>query len=221
MQILGQSGMEALRYIAVEGPIGAGKTSLADLLAKRFSARCVLENPNENPFLDRFYQDRKKYAFQTQIFFLLSRYQQQQELQQLDLFNQLTISDYLFAKDRIFASINLDKNEMALYERVYRLLTGQIPTPDLVIYLQAKASVLLSRIRQRNEEYERSIEPEYLQVLVETYNSYFFHYTETPLLVIDTSEIDFVHREKDLASLVREIQKPRKGTWYYVPQSLR
>ena len=211
--------MGAVRYIAVEGPIGVGKTSLAGLLAKRFSARRILETPPENPFLPRFYTDRKKYAFQTQIFFLLSRYQQQQDLQQLDLFSQLTISDYLFTRDRIFASINLDENEMALYERIYRLLTGRIPTPDLVIYLQARAQVLLSRIRQRNEEYERSIEADYLQTLVQAYNDYFFHYNESPLLVIDTSEIDFVHREQDLVSLVKEVQKPRKGTWYYVPQS--
>jgi deoxyadenosine/deoxycytidine kinase len=131
----------------------------------------------------------------------------------------LTISDYLFARDRIFASINLDENEMALYERIYRLLTGRIPTPDLVIYLQAKAPVLLSRIRQSKEEYERSIGADYLQTLVQAYNNYFFHYSESPLLVIDTSEIDFVHKEKDLAGLVRQIQKPRTGTWYYVPQS--
>jgi len=211
--------METLRYIAVEGPIGIGKTSLATLLAREFSARCILENPNENPFLRRFYQDRKKYAFQTQIFFLLNRYQQQQELQQMDLFNQLTLSDYLFAKDRIFASVNLDENEMALYDRVYRLLTGRIPTPDLVIYLQAKTHVLLSRIRQRDHDCERSIETGYLQTLVQAYNDFFFHYSESPLLIIDTSEIDFVHREKDMAGLVREVQKPRKGTWYYVPQS--
>lgn len=211
--------MEALRYIAVEGPIGVGKTSLTGLLAKEFSARRILETPQENPFLPRFYQDRKKYAFQTQIFFLLSRYQQQQELQQLDLFSQLTISDYLFAKDRIFASVNLDEAEMTLYERIYRLLTGRIPTPDLVIYLQAKAPVLLSRIRQRTQEFERSMDSEYLQKLIEAYHNYFFHYSESPLLVIDTSEIDFVRKEQDLASLVREIQRPRSGTWYYVPQS--
>ena len=211
--------MEALRYIAVEGPIGVGKTSLTGLLANEFSARRIVETPHENPFLSRFYQDRKKYAFQAQIFFLLRRYQQQQELLQLDLFSRLTISDYLFARDRIFASINLDENEMALYERIYRLLTGRIPTPDLVIYLQAKTPVLLSRIKQRNQEYERSIEVDYLETLLRTYNNYFFHYDESPLLVIDTNEIDFVHRESDLAGLVREIQKPRRGTWYYVPQS--
>jgi deoxyguanosine kinase len=211
--------MGTLRYISVEGPIGVGKTSLTTLLAQNFSARCILEEPRENPFLARFYQDPKKYAFQTQIFFLLSRYQQQQELQQLDLFSQLTISDYLFAKDTIFASVSLDENELALYERVYRLLTGRIPTPDLVIYLQAKPAVLMSRIRQRDYDYERSIEADYLQTLVEAYNNFFFHYNDSPLLVIDTSEIDFVHREQDMAGLVREIQRPRKGTWYYVPQS--
>jgi deoxyadenosine/deoxycytidine kinase len=211
--------MGTLRYIAVEGPIGVGKTSLATLLAKEFSARCILENPGENPFLTRFYRDQKKYAFQTQIFFLLSRYQQQQELQQLDLFSQLTISDYLFPKDKIFASINLDENEFALYEQVYALLTGRIPSPDMVIYLQAKPGVLLSRIRQRDHDYERSIEAGYLRALVEAYNNFFFHYDESPLLVIDTSEIDFVHRQQDMAGLIREIQRPRKGTWYYVPQS--
>lgn len=211
--------MGDLRYIAVEGPIGVGKTSLAALLANELSARCITSNPSENPFLPRFYKDRKKYAFQTQIFFLLSRYQQQQQLQQLDLFKQVTVSDYLFAKDRIFASINLDENEMALYERIYRLLTGRIPTPDLVIYLQAKAQVLLSRIKQRSPEHERSIEADYLETLLQAYNNYFFHYDESPLLVIDTNEIDFVHKEGDLAGLVREIQKPRRGTWYYVPES--
>jgi len=211
--------MGDLRYIAVEGPIGVGKTSLAALLANELSARCITSNPGENPFLPRFYNDRKKYAFQTQIFFLLSRYQQQQQLQQMDLFKQVTVSDYLFAKDRIFASINLDENEMALYERIYRLLTGRIPTPDLVIYLQAKAQVLLSRIKQRSQEYDRSIEADYLEALLQAYNNYFFHYDESPLLVIDTNEIDFVHKEGDLAGLVREIQKPRWGTWYYVPES--
>jgi deoxyadenosine/deoxycytidine kinase len=137
----------------------------------------------------------------------------------MDLFNRLTISDYMFAKDRIFASINLDENEMALYERIYRLLTGRIPTPDLVVYLQARADALLSRIKQREPEYERSIGEDYLEMLVEAYNNYFFHYSESPLLVIDTSDIDFIHRPKDLAGLIREVQKPRTGTWYYVPES--
>jgi len=205
------------RYIVIEGPIGVGKTSLTKLLAKEFNARCILEKPEENPFLSQFYQDRKKYAFQTQIFFLLNRFQQQKEIAQLDLFNQVTLCDYLFAKDRIFASLNLDNHELALYEQIFHLLTGQIPSPDLVIFLQAKPEVLLHRIKSRNIPYEREIDLEYLKMLTEGYNYYFFHYDHTPLLVVNTSEIDFVNREEDFVQLVREIKQMKKGTWYFIP----
>jgi deoxyguanosine kinase len=205
------------RYIVIEGPIGVGKTSLTKLLAKEFNARCILEKPEENPFLAQFYQDRKKYAFQTQIFFLLNRFQQQKEIAQLDLFNQVTLCDYLFAKDRIFASLNLDNHELALYEQIFHLLTGQIPSPDLVIFLQAKPEVLLHRIKSRNIPYEREIDLEYLKMLAEGYNYYFFHYDHTPLLVVNTSEIDFVNREEDFVQLVREIKQMKKGTWYFIP----
>ncbi|MGA2464368.1 MAG: deoxynucleoside kinase [Thermodesulfobacteriota bacterium] len=205
------------RYIVIEGPIGVGKTSLTKLLAKEFNARCILEKPEENPFLAQFYQDRKKYAFQTQIFFLLNRFQQQKEIAQLDLFNQVTLCDYLFAKDRIFASLNLDNHELALYEQTFHLLTGQIPSPDLVIFLQAKPEVLLHRIKSRNIPYEREIDLEYLKMLTEGYNYYFFHYDHTPLLVVNTSEIDFVNREEDFVQLVREIKQMKKGTWYFIP----
>jgi deoxyguanosine kinase len=205
------------RYIVIEGPIGVGKTSLTKLLAKEFNARCILEKPEENPFLAQFYQDRKKYAFQTQIFFLLNRFQQQKEIAQLDLFNQVTLCDYLFAKDRIFASLNLDNHELALYEQTFHLLTGQIPSPDLVIFLQAKPEVLLHRIKSRNIPYEREIDIEYLKMLTEGYNYYFFHYDHTPLLVVNTSEIDFVNREEDFVQLVREIKQMKKGTWYFIP----
>jgi len=205
------------RYIVIEGPIGVGKTSLTKLLAKEFNARCILEKPEENPFLAQFYQDRKKYAFQTQIFFLLNRFQQQKEIAQLDLFNQVTLCDYLFAKDRIFASLNLDNHELALYEQIFHLLTGQIPSPDLVIFLQAKPEVLLHRIKSRNIPYEREIDLEYLKMLTEGYNYYFFHYDHTPLLVVNTSEIDFVNREEDFVQLVREIKQMKKGTWYFIP----
>jgi deoxyadenosine/deoxycytidine kinase len=201
----------------IEGPIGVGKTSLTKLLAKEFNARCILEKPEENPFLAQFYQDRKKYAFQTQIFFLLNRFQQQKEIAQLDLFNQVTLCDYLFAKDRIFASLNLDNHELALYEQIFHLLTGQIPSPDLVIFLQAKPEVLLHRIKSRNIPYEREIDLEYLKMLTEGYNYYFFHYDHTPLLVVNTSEIDFVNREEDFVQLVREIKQMKKGTWYFIP----
>lgn len=206
------------RYVIVEGPIGVGKTSLVKLLAKEFNARTVLEKPEENPFLPQFYQDRKKYAFQAQLFFLLNRYQQQKEIAQLDLFNQITISDYLFAKDRIFASVNLDDHELALYEQIYQLLNSQMPSPDLVIYLQAKPEVLLHRIRSRNHPYERELDLDYLKLLNEAYNYYFFHYDQSPLLIVDTSEIDFVKRQKDLDQLTREIKQMKKGTWYFVPR---
>ena len=206
------------RYIVIEGPIGVGKTSLAGLLAKEFNARMAVEEPEENPFLKQFYQDRKKYAFQTQLFFLLNRFQQQKEIAQLDLFNQVTVSDYLFAKDRIFASINLDDHELALYTQIYQLLNGQIPTPDLIIFLQAKPEILLHRIRSRGHSYEKEIELDYLKVLTEAYNYYFFHYDQSPLLIIDTSEIDFVKRKEDLSQLIREIKQMRKGTSYFVPK---
>jgi deoxyadenosine/deoxycytidine kinase len=205
------------RYIVIEGPIGVGKTSLTRLLAKEFNARLILEKPEDNPFLSQFYQDRKKYAFQTQIFFLLNRYQQQKEIAQLDLFNQITLCDYLFAKDRIFASLNLDDHELALYEQVYHLLNGQIPSPDMVIFLQAKPEVLLHRIKSRNISYEKEIDLEYLKTLTEAYNYYFFHYDLSPLLVVDTSEIDFVNRNEDLAQMIREIQQMKKGTCYFIP----
>ena len=209
--------MESFRYIVVEGPIGVGKTNLVERLSTRFKARCILESPEENPFLHRFYQDRKKYAFQTQLFFLLNRYQQQREIRQIDLFNQITLSDYLFVKDRIFAYLNLDENELALYERIFALLDGRISKPDLVIFLQAKPEKLLARIRSRDLEYEREIDIEYLRALSQAYNTYFFHYEESPLLVVDTTEIDFVNREEDLENLIREVRSMKRGTWYYKP----
>jgi len=209
------------QHIVIEGPIGVGKTSLAKLLAKVFHARCLLEKPEENPFLAHFYQDPKKYAFQAQVFFLLTRFQQQREIAQLDLFNQVTLSDYLFDKDRIFALLNLDEHELALYEKIFQLLEGRLPTPDLVIFLQAKAEVLLQRIKSRNIPYEKEIELEYLKRLTEAYNYYFFHYDQSPLLVVNTSEIDFVKRKEDLDQLLREIKKMRKGTWYFTPMRSR
>src|SRR4030042_4494735 len=153
------------QYIVIEGPIGVGKTSLTRLLANELNARSILEKPDENPFLSHFYQDRKKYAFQTQIFFLLNRFQQKKEIAQLDLFNQVTLCDYLFAQDRIFASLNLDDHELALYDQIFHLLSGQIPSPDLVIFLQAKPEVLIHRIKTRNIPYEKEIDLEYLAAL--------------------------------------------------------
>ena len=205
------------RYIVVEGPIGVGKTALTRALAKRFGARSVFEIVEENPFLASFYQDRNKYAFQTQLFFLLSRFKQQQDLFQQDLFSQVTVSDYLFAKDRIFASITLDPNELGLYERVYDHLGPRVMRPDLVIYLQARLDVLLARIRKRGREFERKFDADYLAELSRTYNDFFHRYDDTPLLVINTSDIDFVESEKDFEELIRAMGSIRAGTHYYQP----
>ena len=205
------------QYIVIEGPIGVGKTSLARLLAEEFGARLVLEKPEENPFLSHFYQDRKKYAFQAQVFFLLTRFQQQQQIAQLDLFSQVTISDYLFEKDRLFALLNLDEHEFALYEKIFQLLVGRLPTPDLVIFLQAKPEVLLQRIKSRNIAYEKEIDSDYLKRVTEAYNYHFLHYDQSPLLVINTSEINFVKRREDLDQLLREIKGMKKGTTYFTP----
>lgn len=213
--------MERARYIVVEGPIGVGKTSLVKLLAERFKGRTLFEIVDENPFLASFYQNRAKYAFQTQLFFLLSRFKQQQELWQQDLFNEVTLSDYLFAKDRIFASINLDANEMALYDRVFDLLNPRTVKPDLVVYLQGRLEVLLARIKKRGREFERRLESAYLERLVAAYNDFFFHYNETPLLVINTSDIDFVDRPDDLENLIAVIRKMKKGTQHYIPLGTR
>jgi deoxyadenosine/deoxycytidine kinase len=209
------------RYIVVEGPIGVGKTTLTRALSKRFGARSVLEVVEENPFLASFYQDRNKFAFQTQLFFLLSRFKQQQELFQQDLFSQVTISDYLFAKDRIFASITLDPNELALYERIYETLGPRVMKPDLVIYLQARLEVLLARIKKRGRDFERKFDAEYLAELSRTYNDFFHRYDETPLLVINTSDIDFVDSEEDFEELIRAMSSIKYGTHYYQPLGTR
>lgn len=210
--------MERARYIVVEGPIGVGKTTLANLLAERMGGRTVLEEVEENPFLPQFYRDREKHAFQTQLFFLLSRFRQQQELFQQDLFSQVTIADYLFAKDRIFATLNLRDAEMALYDRVWELLRPRVVRPDLVVYLQARLDVLLARIRKRGREFERSIDPDYLARLSATYADFFFHYDETPLLVINTSDIDLAENPEHQEAIVELVRRHRRGVQHYIPR---
>ncbi len=209
------------KYIVIEGPIGVGKTSLATLLSMEMNARLFLEKAEDNPFLTDFYKDKKQSAFQTQIFFLLNRFRQQQDLLQQDLFKRATISDYIFDKDRIFAYLNLDENELGLYEQIFSLLDGRIVKPDLVIYLQAEVDMLVERIKRRGREYEKEITREYLADLNEAYNHYFFHYTESPLLVIQTTDIDFVKSRTDLEDLIKQITTMKKGTHYYVPLSSR
>jgi len=209
------------RYIAVEGPIGVGKTALARRLAAEFGSRLLLEQVEENPFLRRFYEDPEKYAFQTQLFFLLERYRQQHELGQLDLFAQGTVADYLFAKDGIFAGVTLGPDEFQLYHQIFQLLDQRLPHPDLVIYLEARPEVLLRRLRKRDREFERGITQEYLEKLTEAFRSYFHHYTEAPLLVINCSDIDFVEHGGDLADLIKEIRGMKQGVQHYIPLGSR
>jgi deoxyadenosine/deoxycytidine kinase len=204
------------RSIAVEGPIGVGKTSFVELLVKKFEANKVLEQV-DNPFLRDFYHDKPGTAFQTQLFFLLSRYRQLLDLNQRDLFRQVTICDYIYPKDKIFAYLNLDDSELMIYDKLYALLEPQVPKPDLVIFLQADTARLMERIRRRKRDYEAEISEAYVNEVNKAYNYFFFNYTATPLLVINTSEIDFVHQENDLDELVAQIRKMERGVQYYRP----
>src|SRR5262245_56429589 len=210
------------RYIAIEGPIGAGKTVLAERLATRLDAALVLEE-TENPFLADFYNDRPGAALQAQLFYLLGRHRQQTALRQTDLFSQTTIADYVFDKDKIFAYLNLDDNELFIYQRLYDLLAREIPPPDLVIYLQAPTEVLLRRLRARPED-ESGAErfaPDagYLKELNEAYHHFFFHYDATPLLVVETSDFDANGSEHAIDDLIRQIEQMSAGTRYYVPRT--
>jgi deoxyadenosine/deoxycytidine kinase len=214
-----KSALRHTRYIVTEGPIGVGKTSLTTLLAEELDARLILEQAEENPFLTDFYKDPKRYRFQTQMFFLLSRFSQQQEMAQPDLFTRVTISDYLFDKDRIFAYLNLDDNELALYEQFYKILEPKIVKPDLVIFLQADTDTLLRRIKQRGRSFEKEINVDYIAAVNDAYNHFFFRYSDTPLLVVNTSDIDYVRRREDLDDLLKQILGMKQGTQYYVPRS--
>ncbi len=205
------------RYLVIEGVIGAGKTSLARMLSDRLGAKLVLEEVEENPFLKDFYRDRDRYAFQTQMHFLFSRYQQQRSLRQTDLFSDKLVADYLFQKDRIFASLNLVDKELALYERLVGWLELDVVNPDVVVYLQASTDTLMERITRRNRTFERDMDRAYIERLNEAYNHYFFHYHETPLLVVNTNAIDFVNQHDDFEDLSKRILSHRQGTLYYAP----
>lgn len=209
--------MKNLYYIAIEGPIGVGKTSLANLMSKELSARLVREEFDENPFLPDFYKDPERFAFQTQLFFLLQRYRQQQELRQVDMFQKLLVTDYMFVKDRLFASLNLGEKEMQLYDTVANLLERNIIKPDLVIYLQADTDTLMKNIALRGREMETDITYEYIDALSQVYTEYFFRYQDTPLVIINTNNIDFVHNEDDLKEVIKYIRQPVSGTKFFNP----
>ncbi|HET6528979.1 MAG TPA: deoxynucleoside kinase [Balneolaceae bacterium] len=199
-------------FIAIEGVIGAGKTSLAKLLTERHNARLVLEQFEDNPFLPKFYEDRERYAFPTQMAFLASRFKQQQNMLSKDLFRQMTVSDYIFEKDRIFARLNLEDDELALYDSIFNIMTGISARPDLVIYLQANIGRLMENIHQRGRDYERQITRPYLQDLSDAYNHFFYHYNKSPLIIINTSEIDFVNEKKHLDYIEEQIfHQPIRG----------
>ncbi len=209
------------RYIAIEGPIGAGKTALAERLATRLDATAVLED-SDNPFLADFYADRPGSALQTQLFYLLGRHRQQTALRQADLFTQTMICDYLFDKDKIFAYLNLDDNELFIYQRLYELLARDVPAPDLVLYLQAPTDVLLRRVHSRRMEAEAvALQPDddYLRELNEAYHHFFFHYNATPLLVVETSQFDSDASDEALDDLIKQIRGMGPGTRYYVPRT--
>ncbi|MBI5807799.1 MAG: deoxynucleoside kinase [Ignavibacteriales bacterium] len=212
--------MSELKYIAIEGVIGAGKSSLAQLLADKLKANIILEEFEENPFLQKFYDDRKRYAFQTQMFFLINRYKQQQQLKQQDLFSSITVSDYIFDKDKIFAYLNLSVEELKLYESIFPLLERDIPKPDLVIFLQSSIDRLIANIKKRGRSFEKNLTRQYLVELSEAYNNFFFKYSNTPLLIVNTSDIDFVSNEEDFEELYSQIFREDRGfIEYFNPKS--
>jgi len=204
-------------YIAVEGVIGAGKTSMARKMAERLGARLVLEEAEGNPFLTEFYRDRKRFAFQTQLSFLVQRCGQAQLISQQDMFRRVTISDYLLEKDRVFASVNLSERELTLYNKLAKVLSVEIPTPDLVVYLVARADVQLKRIKKRGRPYEKDIDKAYLQALSAAYNNFFFHYSAAPVIVVDTSDTDLERDAKAFEAILKLVRRHEGGTLYYRP----
>jgi deoxyguanosine kinase len=208
------------RYIAIEGPVGLGKSVLADRLGARLDAAIVLDEA-ENPFLAEFYAGRQGAGFQAQLFFTLSRHRQQMALRQTDLFSQLTVCDYLFERDKVYAYLNLDDNELFIYQRLYQLLAEDVPVPDLVIYLQSPTEVLRKRLRERprGEQDLPPLDDEYIKELNEAYNHFFFHYNATPLLVVETSQFDLSWGDDAVADLERQLRGMGRGTRYYVPRT--
>lgn len=207
-------------YLAVDGPIGVGKTTLVEMLTQRFEGVKVLEDV-ENPFLSAFYHDRSGAAFQTELYFLLTRYKQQQEVVQRELFQRLVVSDYTFQKNRIFAYLTLPDDELMLFDKVYTVLEPQVPAPDLVLHLVADVDTCMERIRKRQRPMEKQISPDYISELIDAYNHYYHYYDNTPLLVVDTRDLNFPERPEDFEELVRRLSQPVKGTEYFVPVASR
>lgn len=213
-----QKTQKEIRYIAIEGVIGAGKTTLATLLAERLNADLVLEQFEINPFLEKFYKDRRRYAFQTQIFFLVNRYIQQQNLLQSNLFKEYLVSDYIFEKDKIFAYLNLEGEELKLYDTLATQLEKNILKPDLVIFLKASVDKLMENIRKRDRVFERNMQRSYIEQLHEAYDHFFFAYKSTPLLIVNTNELDFLKNPQDLDNLIELIfRKDRAFIEFYSP----
>ena len=209
-----------LDFIVVEGPIGVGKTTLAKRLAESFGSDLLLEDADENPFLERFYQDPRSAALQTQLFFLFQRARQLQELRQTDMFRPVRIADFIMEKDKLFAQMTLDEEEYKLYEQVYAHVTLDAPTPDLVIYLQAPADVLKKRVHKRGRAYEKRMDEEYLERIVESYTRFFYDYSQSPLLIVNAADIDLVSNDADYALLLEQIKRARSGRHYFNPAPL-
>lgn len=213
--------LNKIRYIAVEGPIGVGKTSLTKMLGEYFDASVVMDpefdSEGDNSILKNFYRDTKRYAFQTEMFFMISRYKQQIELLQHNLFSKVTVADYIFDRSKIFAYINLSDYEIRLYEDIYSILKLKVPKPDFLIYLQADIDTLKKRIRIRGRNFEKYITDDYIDEMSRTFNHYFFHYIQSPILIINTDEIDFVRKKGDFEDLIKKILSHKKGIEYYSP----
>lgn len=204
-------------YIAIDGVIGVGKTTLTNMVVERFKGKAVYEEVEENPFLADFYEDPVRFAFQTQIFFLLSRYRQQQDIPQRELFHQLIVADYTFWKDKIFAYLNLEDRELFLYEKIVTLLERDVPKPDLVVYLKSTPERLMQNIKKRGRYFERGMSYEYIQSLNKAYNNFFNHYTGTPLLIINTTTMDFVQNSDDFQKIMDLLTNDIQGTVHFDP----
>jgi deoxyguanosine kinase len=211
-----------VKYIAIEGVIGAGKTSLAKKISEKLNAEAIFEQFEVNPFLESFYSDRKRYAFQTQMFFLINRFKQQEELNQENLFTEFIVSDYVFDKDRIFAYLNLNGEELKLYESIFPLLSRSLRKPDLVVFLQSSVDRLMFNIKKRSRKIERNLTRSYIEELSDAYTHFFFRYTDTPLLIVNSTGIDFVNNDQDFNELFKQIFRKDRGVKeYFKPESKR